>query len=465
MHWGKLIIMLILFLYFPILPAFGWQDFYDREGSGGDVAYAVAVSPDGSKVFAAGTTYTAAGAEAFTVRAYNPSTGTVLWTQNYDREGSKGDAAYAVAVSPDGTKVFAAGTTFTTAGGWDFTVGAYNASTGAVLWERNYDREGALFDAAYAVAVSPDGSKVFAAGTTYTAAGAEAFTVRAYNASTGAVLWGRSYDRQGIGDDGANAVTVSPDGTKVFTAGFTQTATGSYAFTVRTYNSSTGVLLWGRSYDKEGSKDDKANAVAVSPDGTKVFAAGFTQTTAGGSAFTVRAYNASTGAPLWKRNYNREGSLEDKANAVAVSPDGSRVFAAGTTETAAGWTGFTVRAYNPSTGAVLWGDYYDREGFMEDYANAVAVSPDGSRVFATGTTFTLAGGGAFTVRAYNASTGAVLWTQHYDREGSLFDVANAVAVSPDSTKVFAAGTTYTTAGAEAFTVGAYNASTGTLVSP
>ena len=47
-----------------------WGDFYDREEiNEEDVAYAIAVQ--GSRVFVAGYTYTSAGDLAFTVRAYS----------------------------------------------------------------------------------------------------------------------------------------------------------------------------------------------------------------------------------------------------------------------------------------------------------------------------------------------------------------------------------------------------------
>ncbi len=297
MQWGKLVIMVTLFLYFPVLPAFGWEDFHDWEGSLDDGAEAVAVSPDGSRVFAAGVTATTAGGGAFTVRAYNASNGTPLWTQNYDKEGNKDDRAWAVAVSPDGSRVFAAGTTATTAGDRDFTVEAYDPSNGDVLWTQNYDREGTLSDRAFAVAVSPDGSRVFAAGVTETAAGGNAFTVRAYNASNGTPLWTKHYNREGTGSDQAYAVAVSPDGNRVFAVGDTTTYAGGSAFTVRAYNASNGTVLWTRNYDRKGTLSDGASAVAVSPDGSMVFAAGTTATTAGDRDFTVRAYDASNGTP------------------------------------------------------------------------------------------------------------------------------------------------------------------------
>jgi hypothetical protein len=54
-----------------------------------------------------------------------------------------------------------------------------------------------------------------------------------------------------------------------------------------------GSLLWGDNFDREGTGYDVATAIAVTD--AKVFVAGDTETSAGGAAFTVRAYSANVG--------------------------------------------------------------------------------------------------------------------------------------------------------------------------
>jgi hypothetical protein len=56
---------------------------------------------------------------------------------------------------------------------------------------------------------------------------------------------------------------------------------------------------------------------------------------------------SAPGDLLWQRHYDREGALDDGASDVAVSPVGSSVFAAGRIETSAGGWAFSVRAYEP----------------------------------------------------------------------------------------------------------------------
>jgi len=180
---------------------------------------------------------------------------------------------------------------------------------------------------------------------------------------------------------------------------------------------------------------------------------------------------AAPGSLLWGDNFDREGTGYDVATPIAVT--GTTVFVAGATETSAGGAAFTVRAYSAKDGSLLWGDNFDREGDLDDIANAVAVQ--GKKVFVAGLTRTSAGGAAFTVRAYSAKDGSLLWGDNFDREGTGYDVATTMAVRSRvsvaeatydggewkvkivrRTTVFVAGATRTSAGGAAFTLRAYS---------
>ncbi len=413
-----------------------WEDYYDREGKMDDRAMAVAEG--NGKVFVAGWTYTKDGGFAFTVRAYNASSGALVWENYYNRDGALDDRAIALATSSG--KVFVAGWTLTSTGGFAFSVRAYDAANGALLWSNYYDREGSLQDVANAVAAG--GGKVFVAGKSQTATGGFAFSVRAYNANDGSFLWGDYYDRERTKDDTANAVAVS--GGKVFVTGWTQTKIGGYAFTVRAYDADDGTLLWEDYYDREGKREDWASAIAAS--GGRVFAVGRTRTKIGGYALAVRAYDATNGNLLWEDHYDREKKGEDAANAVAVN--NNKVFVVGKTETKAGGFAFTVRAYDATNGTLLWSDYYDREKSKEDVAQTVAIGDN--KVFVGGWCYTKSGGYAFTVRVHNATDGTLLWENYYDKEKKYEDWVNAIAVDDD--EVFAAGVTRTKNGDTAFSV-------------
>ena len=113
-----------------------------------------------------------------------------------------------------------------------------------------------------------------------------------------------------------------------------------------------------------------------------------------------------------------------------MNPGGSAAFVTGTTQNR---THYSTAAYNAATGASLWMARYRAPTASggEAVALSVAVSPDGSTVFLTGE---MPGpksnmpGGYGTV-AYNAATGARLWTAQ--TSGPFTGGASSLAVSPD----------------------------------
>ena len=195
-----------------------------------------------------------------------------------------------------------------------------------------------------------------------------------------------------------------------------------------------GTQRWSATYD--AGSPAFSYAVAVSPDGSTVYSTGTTNygTTAPGHYATV-AVDAVTGQEKWAHVYrsNSNPGQRDGATRIAVSPDGSKVFVTGEGECpvgcgGGGFTGYTTIAYDASTGAMLWSSPYSESG---PGAYSIAVSPDGSKVFVNGGSGNF---GAATV-AYDASTGAQLYViQNAD---SLVPW-KALAVSPDSSTVYVA---------------------------
>ena len=225
---------------------------------------------------------------------------------------------------------------------------------------------------------------------------------------------------------------MAPDGSAVF-------VTGSGAIAV--YKAATGATIWTHSITFGPT------SVAVSPDGSKIFVAGASGPST--STFgTTAAYNAATGAKLWSQTSTNPGGY----NAIAVSPDGSRVFVTGT------WQRmfkhrvsrsilYGTVAYDAATGTPAWANQYrgplPSTAIALNNARSVAVNPAGSEVFITGyatVTLPTGTGNVMATVAYDAATGAKLWTASYVPDG----IGDTVVVSPDGSKVFAAGSTSAT---------------------
>jgi outer membrane protein assembly factor BamB len=201
------------------------------------------------------------------------------------------------------------------------------------------------------------------------------------------------------------------------------------------YNAATGAVLWRAPYRTPRGISSELLGMAVSPDGSMVLATGVITkgelaSPHGHPHFLTVAYDAATGALLWADSTGIVG----QANSIVLSPDGSTVFVTGASQT----TGQpTTVAYSAQTGAVLWKEHVG--------GGSVAASPDGSAIFVTGTVTV----GQTGVASYNAATGATLWTARANVP------ASALAVSPDGSEVFITGWQRPAAGTQA-----YNAATG-----
>jgi len=112
-----------------------------------------------------------------------------------------------------------------------------------------------------------------------------------------------------------------------------------------------------------------------------VLVTGNSSSTPGILDYATVGYNASTGAKLWARRHDGTGG---NAQAVAVDPAGRRVFVTGYSPGPGSGTDYVTIAYNAATGARLWLSRYDGPVSSNDYGYDVAVSPNGSKVFVTG---------------------------------------------------------------------------------
>lgn len=400
-----------------------WVRRYDGPGHGVDVASAIAVSPGGRTVFVTGTSPSKATGIDYATVAYNAMTGRRLWVSRYHGPGHGVGTASAIAVSPDGRTVFVTGTSPGRGTGSDCATVAYSAATGKQLWVSRYNSPGNSDDTANAMAVSPDGRKVFITGRSYLPQQSTAdYATVAYNAATGRQLWARLYHAPIDGGDTAVGVAVSPAGQRIFVTGSLYYSSwnasppaGNYYGTVA-YNASTGTQLWARFYPQSAPipSYDMPFALAVSRHGNKVIVAGRPDTV---------AYTFS-GRQLWAKWYAGD------PRAVVINPPGTKAYVTG------GNSRYTTIAYNTATGARLWISRYTGPPGSAGLtcASAAGISPDGKTVYVAGTS----GRYGYAVIAYNAATGARIWIGRYNAGRHL----PALAVSPRGDLVFLAGTTH-----------------------
>jgi hypothetical protein len=343
----------------------------------------------GGKVYTAGkrvTTESGVAQNHLFVNAYT-SKGTVEWQRYWLDSGARIINDIQVASN----KVIAGGND----GSGYFGVTALSASKGNILWE-------AAGNAGSVNAVAVDSGKVFAVGYLSDPANyREKWTVRAYNLSTGALVWEDTEGTAGTSGSANNsgALAVVAGGGRVYVAGtlYTDDVNGGGAsFAVRAYDAKTGGLVWRDYYDLYSYFDDAANTIYLQ--GGKVFAGGYVTRSSGGKAFVVRAYSASKGAPLWT---NLTGGYDVEENSVeALTGLGSAIYAAGAL-TKDYYTGFATKGYHMSKGTILWQSYIDSQtpGAAALTPIAAAICGTGGTVFSGGTSSVAGAGQAFTVQA------------------------------------------------------------------
>jgi len=309
---------------------------------------------------------------------------------------------------------------------------AWASSLGPTEWVRTYEGPAGASEVA-GLAVSPDSNSVFVAGTTF--GPANSFDVRtvAYASDGSTKLWATRFNGGFV--DVAMDIQSSPDGSAVFVTGYAYTSLGTTDMVTVAYDAGSGAELWSRRFGSD-EKYDEPHTLSVDPDGSRLFVSGVTWDASGSDMRTI-AYDAASGSRLWSRRYDGPAHGDDYASAATASV-GSVLFVTGTSTGATTSTDARTIAYDATTGAPLWTRRFDGES-DEDRGEAVAASPDGSAIFVSISSKTSASDFDYITRAYDAATGTRLWTARYNGAGNSVDQPRAIAIAPDGSSLFVTG--------------------------
>jgi hypothetical protein len=228
---------------------------------------------------------------------------------------------------------------------------AYNLTTGAIVSTFAPNANGQV----RALAVSPDGTRLYAGGDFTTVNGASHQRIAAFDAVTGALLPGFTARTDGV----VRGLTAS--NTTVYAGGSFGSANGVSRSRVAAFNGSTGALL-----PFVATADSIVYAVQLTPDNSKVVVGGAFRYLNGAEVRGLAAVNATTGANVsWIANQTVY-SYGTGAAFLSLSTDGTAIY--GTAYNYYG-SGNLEGAFSadPATGKINWvedchGDSYGTFG-------------------------------------------------------------------------------------------------------
>ncbi len=397
---------------------------------GPTVARALALSPDGSRLYVGGRVDPGGGGARRGMTALRAATGA---TEAWDPDVV--GRVDALAVAPTDGRIYVGGD-FNRVGG---APRLYLARLDPVSGAPDPWGEGADGPVA-AVAISYDGNKIFAGGEFTNLGGLRRRHLGALDATTGAVL--ASWDP---GADGpVAALAGAGDGSLLYVGGAFALLASSSRPGLGALDQATGGVADGWVPDSGGTVD------TLTVSGSRVLAGG----RFGSVVERPRAYLAALAVAGGTLDSGFPTQTDGPVRALALSPDGGRLYLGGDFGAVAGTPRPSVALVDPASGAV-------DPGFVPAIPNgpvrALALSPDGARLYIGGAFDSVATPNGPVSRpahlaALDAATGALVpdWAPPPDRGGAytgqtgrptagVVAVVNALAASADGSRVYAGG--------------------------
>ena len=385
-------------------------------------ALAIALSPDGQHVYVAGYLD-----DAIVVFKREPLTGALTFVETLNRQTIEAlNGPQALTISPDGRHVYVA-----SVNGDAVVVFERTGAMGRLIFVETQKNglngiEG--LDGANGVAVSPDGDYVY-----LTSLHDKALVAFMRNPMTGRLTFLEVYSETlGTGIDLARLASpvVSRDGRNLYLAD----AVGDAIFVFQR-NVKTGLLNLEevqRNDSAGGVGLDGPQSVTISPDDGHLYAANFS-----GSSVTVFKRQISDGSLAFiQAQQNDTDGVKGigSANAVALDPTGKHLYVTGYLDNAV-----STFHRNPATGKLSFVDFrQEGEGGLDglDGIFAVVVSPDGRQIYtASGVDDSV------TVFSRQANSGALTFVEgHKDNVAGVdgLDGAISATISPDGRHVYVA---------------------------
>jgi uncharacterized delta-60 repeat protein len=386
-----------------------WVQRYNGPGNRDDYATSITAYKNTS-IFVTGQSYNTDTQMDITTIKYDIN-GNSVWKINYNGSDNGDDGANSVVVDDNGSVVVA---------GYSYKGGVYKGSLFTIVkygsdGEEMWDR----FFPSWLITKSSTniakGLCVDSAGNIYGTGSVKSTVSRTHDFAAmkldpnGRVLWAKTINGNGNGQDNAKALVVDSKG-NLFITGDSQGDNTGFDSLTAAY-SPKGIVLWKKAFNGKGKGDDGANAIAVDKRG-HVFVTGYSQNKLENEVNCLTVKYDTQGKTVWTRGFNGSTGGYDEGRTITTDNQGN-VYVAGASSDSKGNLDFLTLKYDQK-GRLAWARTSRCPGGDDTGARAMALDDSGD-IYVTGSCTRETGDTCYLTIKYNAN-GEMLWTRKYPGE-------------------------------------------------
>jgi len=413
-----------------------WVARFSGNGKNGANAARAITADDSGNIYVTGwVTRTGTGVDIATIK-YSPD-GELMWAAYYPPSGAGTDKPSAIAVDT-AHNVYVTGTTTTGRPNADYVTIKYNRTGDAVLWVKTYDGPGHGEDHPVAVAVN-DSMNVYVSGWSMGAGTGYDYATIKYKPN-GDSAWVRRYNGPAGGTDSALAMTLRGF-TDLFVTG-TSADSGYDYFTIK-YSPVTGDSVWAARYNGYGFGNDIARGI-VARTSSEVYVTGGSQNASGNYDFLTIRYD-NGGVAHWVSRYTGPAGGDDQAYAISLGS--SRVYVTGRSLQTGSFNDIVTVRYAQGSGAENWVSSYN--GTANDDDGGLAVTA-GTNPYVVGYSAGAGIGYDYALIKYNGSSGSEEFSLRYNGPANSDDIPAEVILVDNA--VYVTGSSKKAKGSEFLTV-------------
>lgn len=354
------------------------------------------------------------------------------WVRWYHAPYNGMDFGTALALDPQGN-VIVASKNEGSEGNFDVAILKYNPA-GELLWESRYDGPACDWDYPRTVAVDPRGN-VYTAGASINLVAEERDMLTLKYSPDGELLWTARHAGPSHDWDEATDIALDDSG-NVYVTGWESCIDLLCRYVTIKYDSA-GNEQWAATYQEKPDPFDRAWAIAVAPDGSRIFVTGESARETGGYDLATVCYSRD-GNEKWVARVNG-------GKGTAIAPDGAGgVYVGGRSGSNA--SPLTIIRYD-STGAQRWIARYIGPPGLGGSVEALAVDRRG-HVYGTGVVILQYPDYDFATLKFD-STGSEHWVRLWGGTAGGMDCPFAIALD-SAGNAFVTGESFTGPGVSVY---------------